>query len=63
MVSAPARCCSFQVGVYFLYFFFPLSLLYVIFWMDQERMKFQSAEYTTKDKKSNAGVFGDEFSG
>lgn len=47
----------------FFFFFKPISLLYVIFWMDQERMKFQLAEYTTKYKKSNAGVFGDKFSG
>lgn len=52
-----------QDAVPFSFFFFPISLLDVIFWMDQERMKFQSAEYTTKYKKSNAGVFEDKFSG
>lgn len=54
-------------GMLFLFFqgFFPHAfLLYVVFRMDQERtVKFQSVDYTTKDKKSNAGVFETMFSG
>lgn len=55
MVSAPAGCCSFLSGL-------PSSLLYVVFWIDQERtVKFQSDDYTTRDKKSNAGVLEISF--